>query len=119
MNVNKDLTIGVLTVTAVILFVSLVIVQTRPAPAYAAGMTTSGGDYIVSVGKVQRSSPDDVLYVIDTAEEKMIVYTCDVNRREIQAADAVDLKKLREGGAQQPQAPPRGAPPPQRGRPRP
>ncbi|RJP32738.1 MAG: hypothetical protein C4547_13560 [Phycisphaerales bacterium] len=120
MNPNKDLTIGVLSVTALILLVGLVIVQTRPAPAFAAGMTTSGGDYVMSIGKVQRSSPDDLLYVIDTVEEKMIAYTCDVNRRELKMTDAVDLKKLREAAkAPQQPTPPRGTPPPQRGRPRP
>jgi len=118
---SKDFAIGILTTTAVILLVGIVVVQTRPDSAYAAGMTAAGGDYVLAVGRIQRT-PEELLYVIDSVEEKLVVYKCDGAKRQVQITDTVDLKRLREGSdapkTTQPQRG-RGQPPPQRGRPRP
>lgn len=115
---SKDYAIGILSTTAVILLVGLVIIQTRPEPVFASGMTAWGGDYLVSVGRVQKTE-EDLLYVIDTAEQKLIVYACDLVSGRVGITDQVDLRKLRESSASPPAQPPRGQPQPTRGRPRP
>jgi len=95
---QKNLAIGVLSVTAVVLLVGIIIVQSQPQSVYADGMSVSGGDYVMTVGKVQRrpiENPEELLYVIDTAEQKMIVYNFEGQQRKIVPVDHVDLKQLR------------------------
>jgi len=72
---SKDLTIGVLSTTAVVLFVGLMLVQSTPAPTYASGMGDTGGDYIMLSGEL--FDQEELLYVIDTAQDKMLTYRFD------------------------------------------
>ena len=94
---SKDLTIGILSTTAVILFVGLVLVQSRPEPAYAFGMTARGGDYLVTTGQLQPSQ--EVLYILDAASEKLLVYRFDMSRKQITIVTGESLAKYRDAAA--------------------
>jgi len=78
---SKDLTIGVLSTTAVVLFVGLMLVQSTPAPVYASGMGDTGGDYIMLSGEL--FNQEELLYVIDTAQDKMLTYRFDMANTKI------------------------------------
>lgn len=102
---SRNFAIGILSTTAVILLVGLVIVHTRPNPVLASGMTTTSGDYVLTVGTTTIDN-EEVVYVIDAPAEKLIAYRFDGARREIQIVDGVDLNELRgaatAAGQQQP-----------------
>ena len=113
---SKQFAIGILSVTAVILLAATVVVHSRPEPASAAGMTAMGGDYVLTVGALNAS--EELLYVVDSAAEKIVVYTFDAGRKSIVPADGVRFGDFREEAAQQDQgkqAPAKG-PKPRRGR---
>lgn len=86
---SKDLAIGVLSTTAVVLFVGLILLNTQPQPAYASGMGDRGGDYIVLTGAMWEQ--EELLYVFDTAANKMMIYRFDMNRDQIVAVGPADL----------------------------
>ena len=89
---SKNLAIGVLSTTAVILFVGLLVVQTRPEPAYAFGMNAQGGDYLLTTGQLQSS--EELLYVIDARLQRLILYRFDINREQIKLTEGKELAKL-------------------------
>lgn len=78
---SRNLAIGVLSTTAVILFVGLVLLQTRPTPAYASGMADRGGDYILITGELW--DREELLYLIDAREQRLLTYKYDLNRKTI------------------------------------
>ena len=104
----KNFTIGILSTTAVILFVGLTIIHTRPEPAYAAGMTTTNGDYVLTVGIITINDRE-LVYVIDAPAEKLIAYGFDAGKRQIDVVEGISLADMRGAAAQQPpgQQPPR------------
>jgi hypothetical protein len=104
---SKNFAIGVLSTTAAILLVGLVITHSRPAPALASGMAASGGDYILTVGGTTQVD-EQYLYVVDSTTEKMIVYRFDSSRGQIDIVQGMDLSELRKSSATQPgQQPPK------------
>lgn len=93
---KRDFTIGVLSTTAVILFVGLAVIHTRPQLAYASGMGDRGGDYLVLSGAVW--DQEEYLYVFNTAQNKMMIYRYDRNKKSIIAHGPADLNRLFQGG---------------------
>lgn len=94
---RNNLVIGVLSITAVVLLVGLFIVIQVQQPAYAAGMSVSGGDYIMTVGKVQSTPtqyPEELLYVIDVPESKLISYGFDYKSKRLHVTTQLDLKNM-------------------------
>jgi hypothetical protein len=83
--------IGVLSVTACILFVGLILLLNSP-PAHAIGMNDRGGDYILATQQV--SNTLEALVVIDAAAKRMIVYAFDHNRRSLDIVEYVFLDNL-------------------------
>jgi len=106
---SKNFLIGLLSTTAAILLVGVVVVLTRPTPVIAAGMTASGGDYILTVGTGTQID-EEYVYVVDTSSQKMLVYRFDGNRGVIEIISGVDLGILRQGAGNAPggQNPPPG-----------
>ena len=102
---SKNFVIGILSTTAVILLAALVIIHTRPDPAFASGMTTTSGDYVLTVGTVSIGN-EELLYVLDAPAEKLIAYRFDGGRHEIQPIDALDLKPIRDSAKPPAQQPP-------------
>lgn len=79
---SKDFAIGVLSTTAVILLVGLLVILSRPATAFASGMTASMGRYVLTVGNVQIGN-EELLYVLDTVDQKMIAYRFNGAKKQI------------------------------------
>ncbi|MBK9120196.1 MAG: hypothetical protein IPM18_11430 [Phycisphaerales bacterium] len=77
---HRTFAIGVLSVTACVLFVGLLMVG--PQPARAAFQHDRAGDYIMLT--MQVSTTKEVLVVIDGAARRMIVYEFDFNRRNME-----------------------------------
>jgi len=69
----RDFAIGVLSVTAVILFAGLAVVQSvGPRQAWAAGPENAPAAYIVATSRLEKGT--SLLLVLDTAAEKMNTY---------------------------------------------
>jgi len=92
---RKDLAIGVLSTTGVVLLVGVLLVQNRPPAALAGGMTTTGGGYVVTVGEAAAYT-EELVYILDTASERMLAYRFDPFRREIRVVQGIDLAQVRE-----------------------
>ena len=100
---SKNLAIGILSTTAMILLVGLLIIQTRPQQVMAAGMTTTNGDYAMTVGVASQNN-EEVVYIIDAPIQRLIAYSFNAGRREIVVVDAIDLAEMRSAAnPQQPQ----------------
>ena len=91
---SKNLAIGVLSITAVILLVGVVIIGSRPVPAVASGMTTGGGDYILTIGQLHTNS--ELLYIIDSGANKLVVYDYKGNTKQIEPLQVIDLAEMRQ-----------------------
>ncbi len=94
----RNFTIGVLSTTAAILLVGVVIVQSQPQVAWASGMTASGGEYVMTVGR-DISGDQELLYVIDSGTQRMVVYRFNASRQQIELVQGIELDKLREANA--------------------
>lgn len=95
---SKNFAIGVLSTTAMILLVGLVVVQTAPPSVRADGMTVAGGDYVVTVG-ARTQTDEDYVYIIDVPAEKMIAYRFDTAKQQIEIVQGMDLSVLRQAPA--------------------
>jgi len=104
---SKDLAIGILSTTAAILLVGLLVIHALPQPVHASGMGTTGGDYVLTVG-TDVSADQELLYLVDAPQEKMVVYRFDGGRGRIEIVQGVDFKPLRDAAAAQPTPQPSG-----------
>ncbi len=111
---SRDFAIGVLSITAMILLVGVILVSLQPAPVRASGMTVSAGAYTLTVGQAA-SVDEEFLYVLDGPAEKMIAYRFNTTRQMIDVVQGIDLSGLRAPAAGQ-SAKPAGRRPPTRGR---
>lgn len=109
-NMNRqDMTIGILSITAAILVATWILAPQEPSPALAAGMSVGGGDYSMTVGQINQA--EEVVFIVNNAVNRMIVYYIDPRTQSIQVADAEDLSGLAgAGGAVAPQQPGQGGP---------
>ncbi len=89
---TRTFTIGVLSVTATVLFVGLMMLMMQPPTANAIGMNDRGGDYIMCTQQLTTSQ--EGLLVIDAAAERMILYAYDFNQRRMQMFDGFELNRL-------------------------
>lgn len=95
--------IGVLGLTACVLFVGFMLLSAQP-PAYGIGMNDRGGDYIMLTQQMSNSS--EGLVIIDAAAQHMIVYQFDYNTKQLEIASQVrlaDLPKPRDWEEEEPQ----------------
>ncbi len=93
MNDSKNLAIGVLSITAVILLAAVILVTSGSQnPAQAVGMLDRGGDYIMVTA--QFSENDEIVYITDAAAQVTNVYNYDTTRRELILWDQMDLKRV-------------------------
>lgn len=90
---GKDLTIGILSVTAVVLFTALVIVNSlSPRPALASGQGGTVGDYVVSTARLDNLT--ELLFVVDTVAQEMNMYGFVPARGAIDLVQKFDLRAL-------------------------
>ena len=86
----KDLAIGVLSTTAVILFVGLILLHAQPATVRASGMLDRGGDYIMLTGELWEQ--EELVYVIDAGTSRMIAYRYNRTNKQIEVGGAQELE---------------------------
>ncbi|RME40955.1 MAG: hypothetical protein D6788_02260 [Planctomycetota bacterium] len=98
---RTDFGLGVLSITAVVLFVAWILPAGRPTPALADGMTTSGGDYVVSVGAVDVAD-EEYVYVMDVPTERIIAYRFDLRRKAIDLVQGIDFGDIRRKAGAKP-----------------
>jgi len=87
---NKNMVMAVLTVTAVALFCTLVLMHNSGGSVAWADTVDRGGDYVLVTGAF--SNTDEALYVIDGINERLNVYQFDTDSRRILLFDQQDLK---------------------------
>ena len=102
---SKNFAIGVLSTTAIILLVGLLVIHSRPETAMASGMTAKVGTYLLTVG-MDPSGDQELLYVINAAKERMIVYRFEPNRGQIQLLQGIELSEIRQANEPQQKQPP-------------
>lgn len=102
---SRNFAIGVLSTTATILLVGVILLFSRPDDVRADGMTSSGGGYVVTVGSLTQND-EEIVYVIDATTDKMIAYRFDGNRRQIELVQGIDFAEMkRTSTPQNPQQP--------------
>ncbi|MCK6485598.1 MAG: hypothetical protein HUU22_01145 [Phycisphaerae bacterium] len=84
--------IGVLSITAMILLVGVLVVSAINDRALAIGMSDRGGDYIVVT--MQFNSGTENIVITDAAAQRMNVYAYDLSTRRMDIWDWLDLKRL-------------------------
>lgn len=98
---GKTFAIGVLSITACILFVGFILIAMTPTPAYAIGQNDRGGPFILVTQ--QLSSSNEGIVVVDAESKKLILYGFDYNRKSLTPLDGMRLDQLR--GVQRPPQP--------------
>lgn len=89
----KTLAIGVLSVTACILLVGLIVVLSVSRPAMATGQNDRGGDYILLTQQISNST--EAILVIDAASRRMNMYGFDTGQRKFKILQrGIPLDKL-------------------------
>lgn len=96
---SEPLAIGVLSITAVILLVGILVVTTVNDRALAVGQTDRGGDYIV-LG-VQFNNGTETVAITDAAAQKVNIYGFDLSSKRIAIWTSQDLKRLQAAAAGQ------------------
>lgn len=94
---SKNFLIGLLSTTASILLVGLLLLQGQARTAHAEGMTTSGGNYILTVGR-QNNGDEELLYLIDAGSDKLIAYRFNSVSKTIELVQGIDLGEIRRSG---------------------
>jgi hypothetical protein len=100
---RQNLTIGCLSLSAVLLFVALLATSAFNAPhAEASGMTTSAGQYTMLTGRLNPSN--EAVYIINSRANKMAVYRLNESRGNIEIVQVMDIggaKGGQQGGNRQ------------------
>ena len=87
---SKNMIITVLSVTAVALFCTLVLMNSSNNSIAWADTVDRGGDYVLITGGF--SDNDEALYVVDGLQDRLNVYQYDNNRNSIRLFDQKDLR---------------------------
>lgn len=95
---SRNFAIGVLSTTATILLIGVVVLYSRPDDVRAGGMTTSAGRYVLTVGSISQGD-EEFVYLLDTSLNKMVVYRFDGNRRQIEIFQGIDLAEIQRASA--------------------
>lgn len=96
---SRNFAIGVLSTTATILLVGLLVIHTRPTIVHASGMTVSSGAYTMTVGK-DASGDQELVFVLHGPSQRLIAYRFDANRQTVEVAQGLDLSALNPSAAQ-------------------
>ncbi len=82
----KTFAIGVLSVTAAVLLVGLILVTAFPAPALAIGQNDRSGDYVMLTQQI--SSSIEGVIVIDAASKRLNMYGLDLGNKQLRLMQA-------------------------------
>jgi hypothetical protein len=86
---SKTFAIGVLSLTAVVLLVGLIVVSVMPQPVIASSISSPAGDFTIANGRIRNDM--ELLYVLDNTTQRLITYAFD---RRTGACAPVDFKEL-------------------------
>lgn len=101
---SKDFAIGVLSITAVVLFAALLIVQVAtPQQAMAYAQSASAGDLLVTTAQLDDTT--ELLVILDSVQQKMNVYGFDPQVAQVQLIQQVDVAPLQRLVPPRPAAP--------------
>ena len=90
---GRTFAIGVLSITACILFVGLLLITMTPKPAYAIGESDRGGDYKMVTQQLTNSQ--EGVIIIDAASRQMMMYAFNGSNKQLQVMQGpVDLTTL-------------------------
>jgi len=92
MNDKTNSAIGVLSITATVLLVGVVLTLGGQGKAVAEGEIDRGGDYILVTGQFNGAS--ELVYVTDAAAQRMNVYSWEQTNRQFTLWDSIDLKRV-------------------------
>lgn len=96
---KQTFTIGVLSITATVLLVGILVVLSIPRPAHAIGELDRGGDYVMVTS--QFMSNWEVVFITDAAVGRMGAYFYNINTKTVQLIDMVEFARFtRPPGAQ-------------------
>ncbi len=87
----QNITVTLLTITAVILATLLVSSYVYTEPAYGGQGVGKGGNYIITAGTYNAET--DFVYVLDIETEKLSIYYPNINTNALAIGDTVDLAK--------------------------
>jgi hypothetical protein len=87
---TKTFAIGVLGITAGVLFVGFMLVTQQPA--YGIGMSDRSGDYILATQ--QLSTTSEGIVVVDAAAKRAIIYEFDYNNKRLNILRQIALDQL-------------------------
>ena len=91
---THNLAIGILSITACILFIGFLLVTTLTSPARAIGMNDRGGDYLMLTQQLTSSA--EGIVVIDAASQRMIVYSYDYSRKQLLPLSGFKFERLQK-----------------------
>lgn len=91
---GRTFAIGILSVTACILLVGLMLVLITPTTGYAIGTSDRSGDYVMITQ--QLTSSNEGVLVIDAAAKRGILYGYDYNRKQLKLLAGIPLDRLRK-----------------------
>jgi hypothetical protein len=94
---SRNLAIGVLAITAVVLLVGIIVINIQPPPALAGNISSYGGDYTLTVGRV--ADDTEVLYVLDNVTQRLVIYVINRNSGVVDMLDGFELGQLRAPGS--------------------
>lgn len=98
---SKDLAIGVLSVTSVVLFAALVIVQAlAPQTAMAFSQNANSGDFLVTTSQLDDTA--ELVVIVEAAAQRMNVYGLNVSLGQIELIQQIDLGPLQRAAAPRP-----------------
>lgn len=90
---TKDFAIGILSVTAVILFAAVfIIMNVAPQQAVAFGQNQRAGDFLVSTAQLDETA--DLVILVEAAQQRMNVYGFNVPVNQIELVQQLDLSPL-------------------------
>lgn len=89
---EKSLAIGVLTITATVLLVGLLLMLATPEPASAESMTARAGDYVMATHRLSRTR--EGVLVLDRLRRGMVIYAYDGAAKKLRAVGGYDLSRV-------------------------
>lgn len=89
---GKTFSIGILSITACVMFVGLLLAPGNTKPAYAEGQTTRSGDFHMTTFRVADSR--ESIVITDAAARKVLLYAWDGGDRELVLQAGYDLSRF-------------------------
>lgn len=90
---NRNLTIGVLSITATVLLVGVILTTLGGfTPVQALGQIDRGGDYIMVTGQFTENT--ELVYITDAAAQRLNLYSYETSTRQITLWDSIDLRAV-------------------------